>query len=240
MDLPLHDSCRLLKVHPSGLMALEKAAGVMSHPNRAGDEQNSLLRAGYDYGTEAYSDGGRTWYLINRLDAPTSGVILMADSPEVARTVKESFSRHAVTKQYVALLKGIPPRQQDTWRDHLKVIRQRGALRTVVTLGHANALCEMRMLERGSGPPARALVCLSPVTGKTHQLRVQCAHRHLPIIGDATYGEYAFNREFKRQKGLNRLFLHSWKTQVHLVVGGAEVNFQAESPVPEIFAVALR
>ena len=240
MDLPIHESCRLLKTHASGLMALEKAAGIMSHPNRAEDRKYSLLDAAYDYETESYSDGGRKWYLVNRLDAPTSGVILMADNPECAAKVREAFFRHSVSKQYVALVKGVPPRGLDTWRDCLKVVRQRGSLRTVVKLGRANAVCEMKVLENGAGPPARALVSLNPLTGKTHQLRVQCAHRHLPIIGDATYGDYGFNREFKRRKQVNRLFLHSWKTRLQLVIAGAEVDFQAESPVPEVFAVALR
>ncbi|MEX0329919.1 MAG: pseudouridine synthase [Puniceicoccaceae bacterium] len=239
MGLPLHKSCRLLTTHPSGLMALEKAAGIMSHPNIRGERKSTLLEADYDHETESYFDGTRSWYLLNRLDAPTSGVILMAETLEVARKVRECFSRHSVSKEYVALVKGIPPRPQDSWRDCLKVVRQRGSLRTVVTLGRANAFCEMRLLERGSGPPARALIALNPKTGKTHQLRVQCAHRHLPIIGDSTYGQYAFNREFKQLKGVNRLFLHSFRTQVHLAIDGTEVDFQAESPVPDVFAVAL-
>jgi 23S rRNA-/tRNA-specific pseudouridylate synthase len=212
----------------------------MSHPNRKEDRKSALLDAAYDCEKEAFSDGGKTWYLLNRLDAPTSGVILLSDNPECARKVKEAFFRHAVTKQYVALVKGIPPRREDSWRDCLKVVRKRGSLRTVVTLGRANAFCDMRLLERGTNPPARSLVSLNPATGKTHQLRVQCAHRHLPIIGDGTYGDYAFNREFKRRKGVNRLFLHSRKTRVHVTVEGKEVDFSAESEVPDVFAIALK
>jgi 23S rRNA-/tRNA-specific pseudouridylate synthase len=239
MEIPLHKSCKILNRHACGLIAVEKADGIMSHPNRVADQVRSLVTAPYDYETEAYSIGDRKLYLVNRLDAPTSGVILLSEEFECAAKVKEAFFHHAVEKQYVAIVKGIPPRKQDSWRDCLKVVRQRGSLRTVVALGRANALCDMKLMERGSGPPARAMITLKPSTGKTHQLRVQCASRRLPIVGDSTYGEYAFNREFKRQKGSSRLFLHSWKTRIHLTLAGKEVDFSAESGIPEAFAVAL-
>ena len=210
MDIPLHKSCKILDSHPSGLVAVEKAPGIMSHPNRAVDQRMALLDAPYDYKTETFSVKGKKWFLINRLDAPTSGVILLSDNPATAAKVKEAFFRHAVSKTYLAIVKGTPPRKQDSWRDCLKVVRQRGSLRTVVSLGRANALCDVKVLERSSGPPDRAMISLNPTTGKTHQLRVQCASRHIPIVGDGTYGDYSFNREFKRHKGTNRLFLHSF------------------------------
>jgi 23S rRNA-/tRNA-specific pseudouridylate synthase len=240
MEIPLHPACSLLKVDPSGLMAIDKASGVMTHPNRRGDERNSLLNATYDYETEAYTAGGRQWYLVNRLDAPTSGVILVTGDRDLSMKVKEAFARHAVSKTYAALVRGVPPRQQDSWRDCLKVVRQRGSLRTVVVIGRSNSFCEMKLLERGSGPPARALVSLHPATGRTHQLRVQCASRRLAIIGDSTYGDFRFNREFKKKTGQNRLYLHSWKTGLQVEFGGKELKFSAESPLPEAFAIALR
>lgn len=240
MDIPLHPDCRVLKVDPSGLIAVEKGTGVLSHPNQRGDEGKSLLRGSYEIGHEVYSCEGKNWYLLNRLDAPTSGVILLADNPELAQKVKEAFARHSVSKIYLALVRGLPPRKEDSWRDCLKVIRQRGSLRTVVTLGRANAFCDMKLLERGAGPPARALVSLYPKTGRTHQLRVQCASRHLAIIGDSTYGDYRFNREFKKKTQLERLYLHSWKTSLQIEYAGRELKFSAESPTPESFAIALR
>lgn len=239
MEIPLHPDCRLIKADPSGLIAIEKSAGVLSHPNNRQDEGRSLLKGSYEIGHETYSADGKQWYLLNRLDAPTSGLILLADNPELAQTVKDAFARHAVAKTYLALVRGIPPRKQDSWRDCLKVVRQRGSLRTVVTLGRANAFCDMKLLEKGSGPPARALVSLHPKTGKTHQLRVQCASRHMAIVGDSTYGDYRFNREFKRKTGLDRLYLHSWKTSLQIEHAGRELKFSAECPAPKAFAVAL-
>lgn len=240
MDMPLHPSCRLIARHACGLIAIEKSEGVLSHPNRRGDEAYSLLNAAYDYEEEAYGDGGVKWYLVNRLDAPTSGVILLADDPESARLAKEAFAGHGVEKTYLAAVRGMPHRPRDDWRDRLQVIRKRGSLRTVTRLGTPNAFCQMQLLEKAPGVPARSILSLRPATGRTHQLRVQCASRHLPIIGDTTYGNFSFNREFKRHTGVDRLFLHCSRTALKIRVAGNPVDFSAESPRPDTFAIALQ
>lgn len=240
MNLPLHPSCSLLKSDASGLLAVDKATGILSHPNRKDDHTQSLLSLPYDHEEEAYLDGGKRWYLLNRLDAPTSGVILLAGEVELAGLVKEAFAGHRVDKAYAVIVKGIPPRKRDAWRDCL-VTRKRGpGLRTETMRGKPNALLEMELLQRGSGPPARAMLLLSPSTGKTHQLRVQCASRHLPIIGDATYGDFRFNREFRQRTNENRLFLHSWKTRLQVDFEGRTLRFSVESPLPEAFPLALQ
>lgn len=239
MEFPLHSSCSVLKAASSGLTAVDKAPGVLSHPNRPGDRPASLLDADYDSASEAYAVEGKPVFLLNRLDAPTSGVILLCTDPDVAAAVKAAFVRHAVDKRYAALVKGVPPRKHDTWRDNLVTRRTRSGLRTMVVPGKPDAECSVELMRRAAGPPARALLRLAPRTGRTHQLRVQCAARRLPVIGDATYGDFAFNREFKRRTGLNRLFLHSWKTTLEFDLDGRKHRFSAESPLPGAFTVAL-
>ena len=186
MDLPLHPSCKLLKSDPSGLLAVEKAEGVLSHPNPERSNETCLMDAPYDHKLEAFQSGGKCWYLLNRLDGPTSGVILLATNPGIAEVVKEAFAKHLVRKTYVAVVKGIPSRKRDTWRDCLKVVRRDGGLRTMVVSGRPDAETVMHLQKRGAGIPARALIVLEPTTGRTHQLRVQSTARHLPIIGDGT------------------------------------------------------
>ncbi len=240
MNPPLHPDCPLLGADPCGLLAVDKAAGVLSHPNAPGDATPALLQAPYDFATETYRAGDTVWYLLNRLDGPTSGVILLARDPEVAAAVKDAFARHTVEKSYLALVRGFPPQPRARWRDRLATRRRGGMLRTVSVPGPPNAETEMVLRERGVGPPARALLELRPLTGRTHQLRVQCALRRLPIIGDTTYGDFAFNRAFRRRTGTDRLFLHSWKTRLAFEWAGRRVCFAAESPLPPVFAVALR
>jgi len=240
MELPLHSSCKLLKSAPSGLLAVEKTEGILSHPNPGKSGEICLLDATYDPDMEVYQKDGQTWYLLNRLDGPTSGLILLAENRDIAKAVKDAFARHVVRKTYFALVKGIPPRKKDTWRDCLKMTRKGGALRTAVVPGRPDSEACMQLQKRGEGIPARALITLQPATGRTHQLRVQCASRHLPIIGDGTYGDFSFNREFKRRTGLGRLFLHSRKISLEVELSGKKVSFSAESPLPEAFAIALR
>ena len=240
MDIPLQKGCLILSSHPSGLMALHKEAGIASHPNRPGVKEKSLIRLPYDFEQEAYVDDGKRWYLLNRLDAPTSGVILLADSSEVANAAKAAFASHAVCKSYVALVKGVPRQRKDSWRDCLTTHKREGALRTRVVRGRPNAETEIRLLKQSIGGPPLSLLQLLPVTGRTHQLRVQCASRHLPIVGDATYGDFGFNRRFREKSKEKRLFLHSWRTELKIKVDGETIEFSAESSLPDAFEAALQ
>lgn len=239
MKVPLHPECRLLRLDPSGLLAVDKAVGILSHPNAPGDASQALMDLPFDADLEAFRDGETVWYLLNRLDAPTSGVVLLAHHAAVAKAVKAAFASHQVEKCYVALVKGFPSRKREQWSDCLRVKKVGGVLRTAPARGRPNAETRMELMEQGIGPPARALLSLFPETGKTHQLRVQCASRHLPIIGDATYGDFAFNRDFRKRRGQGRLFLHSWRTRLKVSINGQPLSFSAESKLPAEFTVAL-
>jgi 23S rRNA-/tRNA-specific pseudouridylate synthase len=101
----------------------------------------------------------------------------------------------------------------------------------------AESQCQVVQAHRG--PPPLALLQLVPKTGRSHQLRVQCARRHLPIVGDQTYGDFRRNREFARRTGWKRLFLHSLETSFEYEFGGRRCAFQAKAPLPEEFTAAL-
>ena len=64
---------------------------------------------------------------------------------------------------------------------------------------------------------------------------MQCAKRHLPIIGDQTYGDFALNREFAKAVKSKRLFLHSLETSFTYELGGKTFAFKASAPLPEEF-----
>jgi 23S rRNA-/tRNA-specific pseudouridylate synthase len=80
-----------------------------------------------------------------------------------------------------------------------------------------------------------SLVKLEPRTGRSHQLRVQCAKRQLPIIGDQTYGNFALNREFAKLHQTKRLFLHSLETSFTYEFAGKNHAFKATAPLPREF-----
>ena len=111
-DLPLGPGVRLIDSNQHWIVALDKPAGVMSHQNKNEDIKRSLLNAGYDYDGEVFrwKEGAvehRAW-LINRLDSPTSGVILLALNESINDTIKQLFATHKVAKTYYALVKYAP------------------------------------------------------------------------------------------------------------------------------------
>jgi tRNA pseudouridine65 synthase len=242
--LPLTSGVRLLSTDPNGLGALEKPAGVLSHPNREGGRGRALLNAEYDFSAECFTwtpPGAaplRLW-LLNRLDSPTSGVILVAADGPLATEVKTQFQSKAVEKQYVALVFGKPRFEREVWRDRLAIERRDGVVRTSAATGHIPAESECRVLRMAPGIAPLALLELTPRTGRTHQLRVQCAKRGLPIVGDQTYGDFRRNREFAKTTRLKRLFLHSLSTEVRYAWAGRDWGFSARSPLPPEFEKGL-
>jgi 23S rRNA-/tRNA-specific pseudouridylate synthase len=246
--LPLAHQARVVMVSGK-LLALEKPAGIMTHPNKELDRNYSLLQASYDHERECYrwhaespDDPGKL-YLLNRIDSPTSGLVLAALDSETAATAREAFAKGEVEKIYYAIVLGVPRPHQGIWNDQL--------LRLPVRPGsHEHARIVVR--RSGPGPSGKAattrfevveshanaramltLVKFEPVTGRTHQLRVQSAAHGNPIVGDATYGDFPFNREFGRRTGHKRLFLHCASVRL------PKLNFFAESPLPKEFYAAL-
>lgn len=235
-QLPLGRDVSVINVDTNGLAALAKPAGVLSHPNARGEENRSLLQAAYALDGEYYhwSDAGgaerRVW-LLNRLDSATSGVILLCADEELAAIMRQHFKRKRVRKIYHALVFGKPPSSPQLWRDRLAVQKQAGRIRTNAS-GHIPAESKMTLVRTWGG---LSHIKLEPITGRSHQLRVQCAKRHLPIVGDATYGDFAQNREFERKMGQKRLFLHSLETTFDYEFHGRVHHFSATAPLPAVF-----
>ena len=247
--MPLGPGVQLLERDPNGMVALAKPAGVLSHPNEPGDEPRSLLRARYDLKGEFFewkppsagateevtepTAGFRLW-LLNRLDSATSGVILAATSEALASAIRTQLKRKRVRKVYHALVFGAPKRPSELWTDRLAVRRNGGHIRTGAGAG-IPAESRVSAVRTGRGHARVSLLKLEPLTGRSHQLRVQCARRGLPIVGDQTYGDFARNREFSRLSGYKRLFLHSLETSFEYEFKGGEARFFAHASLPPEF-----
>ena len=239
--LPLGREVKLLAHDANGLAAFAKPAGVLSHPNEAGDEPRSLLNASYTMDGEffawASAAGGtpQKLWLLNRLDSATSGVILAAADGDLANEVRAQFKKKRVRKIYHALVFGVPPRPVELWRDLLAVDKRGGKVRTVAHAGHVPAETQMSVIRTKRAEARLTLVRLEPRTGRSHQLRVQCAKRNVPIVGDQTYGDFPRNREFAKIAGTKRLFLHSLETSFTYEWGGKMFSFAAKAPQPPEF-----
>lgn len=242
-DLPLRQGVALLNYDPAGLAAFDKPAGTLSHPNEAGDEPRALLTVPYEREGECYfwdaAGGKRRLWLLNRLDSATSGVILVSADEGLAAAIRHHFRHHRVHKVYQAVVFGRPQAPIQVWRDLLAVDKRGGQIRTSAH-GHIPAESRMSVVRSGIGAAqGRTLIKLEPLTGRSHQLRVQCAKRRLPIIGDQTYGDFPRNREFARATGEKRLFLHSLETQFDYEFEGRARHFAARAPLPAAFTGVL-
>lgn len=238
---PLGEDVGWLTSDGPGVVALSKPAGTLSHPNEPGDEDRALLQARFHTPGEYYrwtSEGRerRAW-LLNRLDSATSGVLLLATDEALALHIRGLFQQREIHKVYNALVFGVPHASQQHWRDMLAIEKKGGQIRTRAQ-GNIPSEAMMRVLRQWRGQPSLALLELTPKTGRSHQLRVQCAHRHLPIVGDATYGDFPANRAWAKQTGLKRLFLHSLRTQFDYEWKGRGWSFKAEAPLPKEFVTA--
>lgn len=239
--LPLGRGVALLARDPNGLAAFSKPAGVLSHPNTEADRPRSLLTVPYAMDGEFFEWPGqdaatpRRLWLLNRLDSATSGVILAADSAGLATAIRAHFKRKQVRKVYHALVFGAPRQPIELWRDLLAVEKRGGQIRTAAHAGHVPAESRMTVLRAGRSEPRLTLIKLEPRTGRSHQLRVQCAKRGLPIVGDQTYGDFARNRAFAKAAGTKRLFLHSVETAFDYEWAGRQFHFAARAPLPDEF-----
>lgn len=242
-EIPLNEGVQVLASNEDGLVALEKPAGTMAHPNKAEDIKRSLLTASYDYEKEFYfweneeGEEQRIW-LINRLDSPTSGIIMIGLNPEIAATLKQEFSTHKVTKNYHALVCNQPGKHAGTWADVIsKDLVNNG--RKIKKARQIKAKSGYQMVKKPIGGFPIALLKLIPVTGRTHQLRIQCRKHGHPIVGDRSYGNFRFNKEVALETGEKRMMLHASELIVNYSYKGKARVFRAQSDLPEAFRVIM-
>lgn len=247
--IPFGRGVRILVEHPSGLLAVAKPEGILAHPNpgEASEKGAVLVDGNYSHEEEAFHvrdgvGGIRRVYLLNRLDSPTSGVLLLCLDPALAEAVRDLFAKAKVSKKYVAIVKGRGLRQaRGTWQDQLvKTKGPGGSVRSGTSTGGGAAAVTLYQWERAAAEPLPlSLLKLEPRTGRTHQLRVQTAEHGHPILGDRTYGDFEFNKTQGTARGFKRLFLHAFSTQLSLVWQGQLLEFSATAPIPKEFEEAL-
>ncbi|MEJ6604182.1 MAG: RluA family pseudouridine synthase [Verrucomicrobiia bacterium] len=244
-NAPLGKGVQVIVEDPQGLIALSKPVGVLSHPNQTGEEQRSLIKAAYSLDEECFTyrnskgEDERVW-LLNRLDSATSGIILLARTEALAVSIRKHFKARKVKKIYAALVFGRPLKPKEVWQDRMSVTRQRGQIRTDSGAGHIPSEAHMQLVQTNTNAnPIISLIQLDPKTGRSHQLRVQCRKHQLPIVGDATYGEFKLNRAYGKKTGRKRLFLHSFRTSFSYEWEGETHEFSAQAELPDAFNEAL-
>ena len=191
------------------LIAVNKPAGLLVHRSKI-DRQETR------FALQMIRDQvGRRVYPVHRLDKPTSGVLVFAFSPEMARLLTEAFARRAVTKTYLAVVRGYidahgvidyPLKERFDKTTDARARRDKPA-QPAVTVYRRLAQVEVPVAV-GRYPTSRySLVEARPETGRMHQIRRHMKHIFHPIIGDGKHGEGRHNRFFSTRYGSNRLLL---------------------------------
>jgi 23S rRNA pseudouridine1911/1915/1917 synthase len=170
-------------------LAVVKPAGLSTQAPEGYPSLESLARA---YLKVKYHKPGRVYLGIpHRLDRPVSGVVLFARQSVSAGRLAEQFRDRQVKKVYWAVLERSPagelPPEQGVWEDWLVKIKDQARVECAgaATAGAKEASLRFRRLMTDD---EGALVEVEPLTGRTHQIRVQAASRGWPVRGDALYG----------------------------------------------------
>ncbi|WP_198782540.1 RluA family pseudouridine synthase [Shewanella putrefaciens] len=163
--------------------------------------------------------------IVHRLDMSTSGLMVIALTKDAHKQLQKQFIQRTVTKRYVALLDGIPDQVADLQTTGHISLPLRGDLddrpRQLVCQEFgkvAQTHWELNHIDKNT---RQTRVYLSPKTGRTHQLRVHCAHTeglNTPIVGDDLYGKRA-----------NRLHLHADLLCLEHPVSREQLRFQVAS-----------
>ncbi|MBR4863296.1 MAG: RluA family pseudouridine synthase [Oscillospiraceae bacterium] len=180
-DYPAEEGELTVLYEDEHILAVDKPAGMLIHPSRAtntGTLANRVL--GYYQKTGQKS----AFHPITRLDRDTFGVVLLAKNAHVHALLNDLQEAGCLEKTYEALVYGGP--EADSGSIHAPIARRPlPSLLRYVNQNGKPSHTEYRVLQRMEGYSRLALV---PVTGRTHQLRVHCAHMGFPILGDPQYG----------------------------------------------------
>ncbi|PKH27007.1 23S rRNA pseudouridine(955/2504/2580) synthase RluC [Enterobacterales bacterium CwR94] len=201
---------------------------VMNKPSGTAVHGGSGLSFGVIEGLRALRPDARFLELVHRLDRDTSGILLVAKKRSALRSLHEQLRDKGMQKDYLALVRGNwPSHQKRVQAPLLKNILQSGERVVRVSAEGKPSETTFKVEERFSHA---TLVKASPVTGRTHQIRVHTLHAGHPIAFDDRYGDRDFDSELNGT-GLQRLFLHAAAlTFTHPVTGE---KMRVEAPLDE-------
>ena len=189
-EYPAEDGELHILYEDDHLLAVDKPAGMLIHPSRA---RNEGTLANYVAGYYQKTGQKSAFHPLTRLDRDTFGIVLLAKNAHVHTLLQET----RVQKTYHALTFGWTEAETGTI-DAPIARRELPSLLRYVSPEGKPSVTEFTVLQRDE---KICKLALRPVTGRTHQLRVHCAHVGHPILGDPQYGSEE-SRAFSRTLGL--------------------------------------
>lgn len=173
-----------LVLRDARFVVVEKPEGLLSVPAKESSIDDCVLAR-----IRAQFPGAEAPMAVHRLDLDTSGLLLVALDGEAYRLLQAQFLERTVHKQYVALLEGALQGEGGRIELPLRVDLDQRPRQLVDRVHGKPASTQWKRLGIEGG---RTRVALFPLTGRTHQLRVHCAHPEglgIPIVGDRLYGQ---------------------------------------------------
>ena len=223
MELAAEDIPLEILFEDDGLLVINKPPGMVVHP-AAGNRKHTLVNALLHHcaGRLAGIGGVERPGIVHRLDADTSGCLLVAKSDAVHQSLAAQFKSRTVEKIYLAWVWGEPRRPGGRLEDPIgrhPVHRKKMA----VAARGKPAVTEWKIRERHG---AVSLLECKILTGRTHQIRVHLSHMGHAVVGDKIYGRP------RRWTGdtPRRQMLHAWKLSFHHPETGRQVLIEAPLP----------
>ncbi|MBN1429605.1 MAG: RluA family pseudouridine synthase [Anaerolineae bacterium] len=202
------------------LVAINKPCGLVVHP-AIGNESGTLVNAALmRWPDMCRVTGEERAGIVHRLDKDTSGVIVMAKTPDALKSLQTQFHDRLVYKRYIALVEGIP--EQPSGIIEAPIGRNpKNRRRMAVVQDGREAVTRYDITETFEDC---ALISVEIKTGRTHQIRVHMGWLGHPVVADAIYGRKTSVVECPR------LFLHAAELQVTSPSTGERLHFESQLP----------
>lgn len=210
------------------VIVVNKPVGLVTHPGagvRAGTLVAGLLERYPELArlpAQGFGAAERPG-IVHRLDKDTSGLLVVARSPEAFRSLTAQLAERTAKRTYLALALGIL-RSAEGIVDAPIGRSSRDPTRMAVAGKGREARTSYRVLRRFSEPVEATELELRLETGRTHQIRVHLAAIGHPVLGDARYGGT------RRSSGVRRMMLHAVRLAFRSPATGEEVQFEALPP----------
>lgn len=214
------------------ILVVTKPPGLATQAPREFDSLEARVRAYLLATSSQTSDSDRPPYLgiPHRLDRCASGIIVFAKRRKAAQRLSRQFEAREVGKVYLADVAGQVEPSSGDWRDYLRKIpdEPRGE---VVATEHTEGKLAVLQFEVQARSESASRLRIRLETGRMHQIRIQCASRGFPVVGDVLYGsdrQFGPSVEHERDR---QIALHAW--QLTFLHPSVRETMTFESPLPE-------